>query len=158
MGKLSKIILSCACTVFAIAIIGFCVWKITYTPSAASSQNNSMDITDSETDSIKITAPDGSEFIIVNPPVPKSLSVSLFLLLSMAAGFLPGLPLWGDALPAALHIVLGIVSNNSKTTAFLTKTAVSRNGKRLLYIFLTVPSIAWMPLRGKSRTVPMLCR
>ena len=46
----------------------------------------------------------------------------------------------------------------SKTTAFLTKTAVSRNGKRLLYIFLTVPSIAWMPLRGKSRTVPMLCR
>nr|WP_300859103.1 hypothetical protein [uncultured Acetatifactor sp.] len=72
MGKLSKIILSCACTVFAIAIIGFCVWKITYTPSAASSQNNSMDITDSETDSIKITAPDGSEFIIVNPPVPNS--------------------------------------------------------------------------------------
>ena len=72
MGKLSKIILSCACTVFAIAIIGFCVWKITYTPSAASSQNNSMDITDSETDSIKITAPDGSEFIIVNPPVPKN--------------------------------------------------------------------------------------
>lgn len=46
----------------------------------------------------------------------------------------------------------------SKTTAFLTKTAVSLNGKRLLYIFLTVPSIAWMPLRGKSRTVPMLCR
>ena len=46
----------------------------------------------------------------------------------------------------------------SKTTAFLTKTAVSRNGKRLLYIFLTVPSIAWMPLRGKSRTVPMLCQ
>ena len=76
MGKLSKIILSCACTVFAIAIIGFCVWKITNTPSAASSQNNSMDITDSETDSIKITAPDGSEFIIVNPPVPKSWSVS----------------------------------------------------------------------------------
>ena len=64
----------------------------------------------------------------------------------------------GDALPAALDIVLGIVSNNSKTTAFLTKTAVSRNGKRLLYIFLTVPSIAWMPLRGKSRTVPMLCQ
>ena len=46
----------------------------------------------------------------------------------------------------------------SKTTAFLTKTAVSTDGKRLLYIFLTVPSIAWMPLRGKSRTVPMLCR
>ena len=46
----------------------------------------------------------------------------------------------------------------SKTTAFLTKTAVSLDGKRLLYIFLTVPSIAWMPLRGKSRTVPMLCR
>lgn len=46
----------------------------------------------------------------------------------------------------------------SKTTAFLTKTAVSLDGKRLLYIFLTVPSIAWMPLRGKSRTVPMLCQ
>ena len=46
----------------------------------------------------------------------------------------------------------------SKTTAFLTKTAVPTDGKRLLYIFLTVPSIAWMPLRGKSRTVPMLCR
>lgn len=46
----------------------------------------------------------------------------------------------------------------SKTTAFLTKTAVSTDGKRLLYIFLTVPSIAWMPLREKSRTVPMLCR
>ncbi len=46
----------------------------------------------------------------------------------------------------------------SKTTTFLTKTAVSLDGKRLLYIFLTVPSIAWMPLRGKSRTVPMLCR
>ena len=76
----------------------------------------------------------------------------------MAAGFLPGLPFRGDALPAALDIVLGIVSNNGKTTAFLTKTAVSRNGKRLLYIFLTVPSIAWMPLRGKSRTVPMLCQ
>ena len=46
----------------------------------------------------------------------------------------------------------------SKTTAFLTKTAVSLDGKRLLYIFLTVPSIAWIPLRGKSRTVPMLCQ
>ena len=38
------------------------------------------------------------------------------------------------------------------------KTAVSLDGERLLYIFLTVPGIAWMPLRGKSKTMPMLCR
>ena len=66
----------------------------------------------------------------------------------------PAVPALPGGRPAGCFDSLG----QSKTTAFLTKTAVSRNGKRLLYIFLTVPSIAWMPLRGKSRTVPMLCR
>ena len=66
----------------------------------------------------------------------------------------PAVPALPGGRPAGCFDSLG----QSKTTAFLTKTAVSRNGKRLLYIFLTVPSIAWMPLRGKSRTVPMLCQ
>ena len=83
MGKLPKIMLSCACAVFVIAIIGFGIWRMTYTsPAADSSQNSSVDNMysgtgsnqDSRTGSIKITTPDGSELTIVNPPVQDNYS------------------------------------------------------------------------------------
>ena len=85
MRKLPKIILSFACAVFVIAVIGFGIWRMTCaSPAAAGSQNSSVDkmqsgtrsrqdsSMDSRTPSIKITTPDGSELTIVNPPVQDS--------------------------------------------------------------------------------------
>lgn len=45
-----------------------------------------------------------------------------------------------------------------KTTTFLMKAAVSEIGKRLHRKILTVAIITDMDLRGKSKTVPMLCQ
>lgn len=73
---------------------------------------------------------------------------------------------YGHRVPAGAALLgrrpagcFGYCLGQSKTTAFLTKTAVSRNGKRLLYIFLTVPSIAFTGKeQNRANVVPMVCQ
>lgn len=70
MRKLPKIVLSCVCIVFFAAMIGFRIWKTAdASPTANNSQHNSMNDSNSGTDSIKITTQDGRELTIMNPSI-----------------------------------------------------------------------------------------
>lgn len=77
MKKLTKLMPACICVVFIAAVIGLGIWKMTYTsPAADSSIHNTesetggnIDNTNNGTDSIKITTSDGTELILMNPPM-----------------------------------------------------------------------------------------